>query len=234
MHYYGTATARGKSPRPRLWSMRWLTKRVEVHSRAQGDETPSENTSRRLSRVAGNRCRRPGHQQIGRLRLQHNPPWKQENTAGGWDRRKTHRGASASPIFFSHACSCICWNLTPQQYLLGICHKRVVVVSALPPKHVGGIVDCGTAVIVDGLVTIGCAVVSEKKVAPAPAIIPAVMRCRSRQGCGLIGRGKVVPGAPQTWPWRVGLATRAGVHCRPSAGTFLFFKWGDGERMRDG
>jgi hypothetical protein len=34
-------------------------------------------------------------------------------------------------------------------------HKRVVAVSVSPPKYIGGIVDCGAAVTVDEMGTIG-------------------------------------------------------------------------------
>jgi hypothetical protein len=83
---------------------------------------------------------------------------------------------------------------------------------------------------------IGQACCKREKVLPAPAIL--LQRC----GAGLTGiqelggvdrSCKSSAVAPQTWPWSRG-PTRAGVHCRLNAGTFLFFKWGDGVKMRDG
>jgi hypothetical protein len=112
--------------------------------------------------------------------------------------------------------------------VLGFHHKRVS-----PPKHIGGIVDCGAAVTVDEMLMIGCVCCKREKVEPAPAIL--LQQCgagcdRDQEELGGVDRSwESTAVAPQTWT-----ATRPGVHCRLSAGTFLFFKWGDGERMRDG
>jgi hypothetical protein len=69
--------------------------------------------------------------------------------------------------------------------LSGSHHKRIIAVSASPPKHIGGIVDCGVAVTVDGLGLIGCVRCKREKVEPAPAIV--LQRC----GAGL-GRDGLV------------------------------------------
>jgi hypothetical protein len=61
----------------------------------------------------------------------------------------------------------------------GIRHKRVVAVSVSPPKHVGGIVDCGAAVAVDEMLMIGWVFCKREKVEPAPAIL--LQRCGA--GC---------------------------------------------------
>jgi hypothetical protein len=106
-------------------------------------------------------------------------------------------------------------------------HMRAGAVSVSPPKHVGGIVDCGVAVAVDFVGMIGCVCCKREKVEPAPAILRSnvVHAVTGMAELGGVDRPRERNAvAPQTWT-----ATRPGVHCRPSAGTFLFFKWGDGE-----
>jgi hypothetical protein len=93
-------------------------------------------------------------------------------------------------------------------------------------------VDCGVAVTVDIVGMIGCVCCKREKVEPAPAIllgsvVQVVTGMAELGGADRFRESNAV--APQTWT-----ATRPGVHCRLSAGTFLFFKWGDGERRRDG